>query len=251
MNKDLQQDKAIRHVASNLSQTETWEENNQSTRVAQDSQKLLLNPKDEYLKQLAKIAQQHPPLSRERQRALTKLVNGIMQSGKLFHPLRSQFSAAIYQEISQEAHQELLLYICENIDKYAPERGSVMTWVNFLFSRRFFPQAMREVLYQQRVPQNLVTDSYNFVEPELQPNLTERLKEYINSDPDNLLKRKHMAQCPVVNFQVLAQQRISGKAWKNISADFGIKIPTISIFYYRCIKKFSLKLKEYCMKDVI
>ncbi|NMF65492.1 sigma-70 family RNA polymerase sigma factor [Brasilonema octagenarum UFV-OR1] len=210
----------------------------------------MLNKKDEYLKELAKIAQQYPPLSRERQLALTRLVNGIMQSGKLFHPQRSQFSAAIYQEISQEAHQELLLYICQNINKYDPERGSVMTWVNFLFSRRFFPQAMREILYQQRVPQILVTDSYN-VEPESEPNLPERLKEYINSDPENLLKRKRMAKCPVVNFQALAQRRISGKTWKKISAEFGVKIPTISIFYYRSIKKFSSQLQEYCMKDVI
>ncbi|WP_248277335.1 sigma-70 family RNA polymerase sigma factor [Brasilonema octagenarum] len=250
MNKDLQQDKAIRHLACNPSHTQAWDENHQSTTVAEESQKLLLNKKDEYLKELAKIAQQYPPLSRERQLALTRLVNGIMQSGKLFHPQRSQFSAAIYQEISQEAHQELLLYICQNINKYDPERGSVMTWVNFLFSRRFFPQAMREILYQQRVPQILVTDSYN-VEPESEPNLPERLKEYINSDPENLLKRKRMAKCPVVNFQALAQRRISGKTWKKISAEFGVKIPTISIFYYRSIKKFSSQLQEYCMKDVI
>lgn len=251
MNKDLQQDKAITPLASNLSQTEAWEENDQSATVAEHTQRSPINNKDEHLKQLAKMAQQHPPLSRERQLALTKLVNGIMQSGKLFHPLRSQFSAAVYQEIYEEAHQELLLYICQNIHRYDPERGSVMTWVNFLFSRRFFQEAIRKIFYQQRVPQILVTDLYNFVESESEPDLTKRLKEYINSDPENLLKRKYMASYPVVNFQALAQRRISGKTWKKISAEFGIKIPTISIFYYRCIKNFSSQLKEYCMKDVI
>ncbi|MBW4634524.1 MAG: sigma-70 family RNA polymerase sigma factor [Iphinoe sp. HA4291-MV1] len=197
------------------------------------------------------MVQQNPPLSRERQLALTRLVNGILQSGRLFHPQRSQFSAAIYQDIYDEVLQELLLYICQNIHKYEPERGSVMTWVNILLSQRFFKQVVQKRFRQQRVPKMTVTNLYHLAQPESEPHLTEILKKYIDSDPEHLFKQKHIANYPAVNFQALVQRRISGKSWKNISAEFGINISTVSTFYYRCIRKFSSKLKEYCINHVI
>lgn len=85
------------------------------------------NEVDEQLLRLALTAQQFPPLSPKRQLALRKLVNGILQSGKLCYPQQGKFAGA-YQEIYDEALQELLLYICENIDKYNPLRASVMGW---------------------------------------------------------------------------------------------------------------------------
>ena len=51
---------------------------------------------DEQLKQLALVAQQHPPLTRERQIALRQLVNQILQSGRLCRPQSGQFSG-VYQ----------------------------------------------------------------------------------------------------------------------------------------------------------
>jgi hypothetical protein len=68
---------------------------------------------DEQLRQLALVAPQHPPLTQGRQLALRKLVNGILKSGGLGRPQSGQFSGA-YQDIYDEALQELLLYICEN-----------------------------------------------------------------------------------------------------------------------------------------
>jgi DNA-directed RNA polymerase specialized sigma24 family protein len=204
------------------------------------------NELDEQLKQLAISAQQHPPLTQGRQLALRKLVNGIVQSGRLCRPQRGQFSGS-YEDIYDEAVQELLLYICQNIEKYDPERGSVMAWVNVLLERRFFKEAIPKILGKPNLQKMTLSDLDNLAPPEETESLTEILKECIESDPDNLLKKEYLHNYPAANFQVLLQRRFSGKSWKEISAEFDINIKTLSSFYYRCVNKFSLRLREYCL----
>jgi DNA-directed RNA polymerase specialized sigma24 family protein len=196
------------------------------------------NELDEQLKQLAISAQQHPPLTQGRQLALRKLVNGIVQSGRLCRPQRGQFSGS-YEDIYDEAVQELLLYICQNIEKYDPERGSVMAWVNVLLERRFFKEAIPKILGKPNLQKMTLSDLDNLAPPEETESLTEILKECIELDPDNLFKKEHLQNYPAANFQALLQRRFSGKSWKEISAEFDINIKTISSFYYRCVNKFS------------
>lgn len=205
---------------------------------------------DEQLNQLAIAAQQYPPLTKERQLALTKLVNGIVQSGRLYHPHHGQFSG-VYDDIYNEAVQELLLYICQNIDKYDPKRGDVMAWTNFLLERRFFTAAIPEFVDKQGVRKMTLFDLDNFASPKPTKTLIELLKDCIESDLENLFKQEHIENHPAANFQTLVKQRISGKSWKDISAELNIKIPTLSSFYYRCLNKFSRKLKEYCSEHRI
>lgn len=203
---------------------------------------------DEQLLELATTAQQHQPLTQARKVALTKLVNTIVNSGKLCHPQSRLFPTNLYEDIYNEALQELLLYICQNIHKYNPSRGSVLTWVNFLLERRFFLEAIPKILNKQGITQ--IPDRDNIAAPSEPKGLTEIVRECIESDPDNIFKRKHIENYPQANFQTLALQRISGKSWKEISAGFEIKIPTVSSFYYRCINEFSSKLKEYCLNEI-
>lgn len=202
---------------------------------------------DSQLKQLATRAQQHPPLTVKRQLALTSLVQAILKSGRLCRPQRSQFLHR-YEEIYEEARQELLFYICQNIDKYDPERGEVMAWCNVLLERRFFKEAIPKVLDKQGIQKMTLSDLDNFASPEEAPVLTELLKECIEQDTENLFKNEHIENHPAANFQALARRRILGKSWKEIAAEFDIKVPTVSSFYYRCLKKFSEKLKEYCIE---
>ena len=204
------------------------------------------NELDEQLKQLAISAQQHPPLTQGRQLALRKLVNGIVQSGRLGRPQRGQFSGS-YEDIYNEAVQELLLYICQNVEKYDPERGSVMAWVNVLLERRFFKEAIPKILGKPNLQKMTLSDLDNLAPPEETESLTEILKECIDSDPDNLFKKEYLQNYPAANFQVLLQRRFSGKSWKEISAEFDINIKTLSSFYYRCVNKFSSRLREYCL----
>jgi DNA-directed RNA polymerase specialized sigma24 family protein len=204
------------------------------------------NELDEQLKQLAISAQQHPALTQGRQLALRKLVNGIVQSGRLCRPQRGQFSGS-YEDIYNEAVQELLLYICQNVEKYDPERGSVMAWVNVLLERRFFKEAIPKILGKPNLQKMTLSDLDNLAPPEETESLTEILKECIDSDPDNLFKKEYLQNYPAANFQVLLQRRFSGKSWKEISAEFDINIKTLSSFYYRCVNKFSSRLREYCL----
>ena len=204
------------------------------------------NELDEQLKQLAIWAQQHPPLTQGRQLALRKLVNGIVQSGRFCRPQRGQFFGS-YEDIYDEAVQELLLYICQNIEKYDPERGSVMAWVNVLLERRFFKEAIPKILGKPNLQKMTLSDLDNLAPPEETESLTEILKECIELDPDNLFKKEHLPNCPAANFQALLQRRILGKSWKEISAEYDINLKTISSYYYRCVDKFSSKLREYCI----
>ncbi|MBW4607911.1 MAG: sigma-70 family RNA polymerase sigma factor [Hassallia sp. WJT32-NPBG1] len=206
---------------------------------------------DSHLLQFAISAQQHPPRSGGRRLALTKLVYEIMRSGRLCHPQKSQFTAQFYQDIYDEARQELLLYICENIDNYDAERGCVMAWVNVLLQRRFFRDAIRKIQTQQSMKEITDTDPDNLpAQQEEPPDLAEVLKKCIETDPEGIFKNEHIEKCPQANFQAVAMRRFSGKSWKEISVEFGIKIPTVSSFYYRCVSSFSFKLKEYCDNDI-
>jgi len=204
---------------------------------------------DEQLRQLALVAQQHPPLTPERQLALRKLINGILTSGRLCHPKSGQLSGA-YQDIYDEALQELLLYICENIDKYNPERGSVMAWVNVLLERRFFKEAIPKILDKPNLTRMTLSDLDNLALPEESENLTDLLRECIELDPENLFKKEHVENYPAVSFQALMRRRILGKSWKDISAEFHLKTSTISSFYSRSLTKFSSKLQEYCLNHM-
>ena len=204
---------------------------------------------DEQLKQLAKSAQHHPQLTQGRQLALRKLLNGILQSGRLCRPQRGQFSG-VYEDIYDEARQELLLYICQNIDKYDPERGSVMAWVNVLLERRFFKEAIPKILGSPGIQKMTLADLDNFALPESPPVVKEILTEYIELDPENLFQKEHIENHPEANFRAIARRRILEDSWKQISAEFGIKIPTLSSFYYRCLNKFSANLKEYYLNNI-
>ena len=204
---------------------------------------------DEQLEQLALIAQQHPPLTPKRQLALGQLVGVILKSGRLCRPYRGQFLHR-YEEIYEEARQDLLFYVCHNIDKYNPERGGVMAWCNVLLERRFFREAIPKVLDKQDIQKMTLSDLDNIALPEQLPSLTEVLQECIALDPENLFKNSYIENHPQANFQVLTQQRLEGKSWKDISQYFDIKLPTLSGFYYRCLNRFASNLKEYCNKNL-
>ena len=100
---------------------------------------------EQQLQELALQAQQHPLGTTVRRITLSKLIDGIYRSGKLCHPYKGQFQG-VYEQIYQEALQDLFLYICKNLDKYDPERASFMTWVNMLLSQRFFKEAIPKII---------------------------------------------------------------------------------------------------------
>lgn len=201
---------------------------------------------DEHLRQLALLAQQHPPQTQERQSALRQLVNDIVRSQRLCYPQRGQF-VGLYADIYSEAVQELMLYICQNIHKYDPNRGTVMAWVNMLLERRFFREAIPKFLGQPSVQKMSLADLDNLALPHPPHTLMDAVKECIETDPGGLFQKEHIENRPTANFRAIALRRLDGESWQSISDDLQTNIKTVSSFYYRCVTKFSGQLKAYCV----
>lgn len=203
------------------------------------------NLQDEQLRDLAVAAQGYPPQSPARQEALTRLVEAIRQSGRLCRPRLSQF-AECYEDIYDEALQELMLYICKNIEKYDSKRGPVLRWVNYLMEKRFFVEAIATVLGDKNSPKSYFSDVEFIENPEEEaPFLSDMIRECLETDPGNVFKNKHVKNHPQVNFQILAKYRCEGKKWKDISGEFGLSTSTLSSFYERCVQEFTPTFKSY------
>lgn len=201
---------------------------------------------DEELCEYALEAQRHPLGSRERQRYLTNLIQGILRSRRVSYPYKNQF-LDFYEDIRNEAIQKTAGYICENIHKYNPERSPVIRWFNFFLETRFFPEAIAEVMGQADV----ILNNYESLEmllvekEEPQPLLSEKIKEYVEQDPDGILKNIQHKTFEAVNFRDLLVRRLLGEKWKDISADLGVKISTLSDFYRRSLKEVAPIIKRY------
>ena len=208
--------------------------------MTSDSRKQL----DEQLKELALLAQRHHT-TKARRIALTQLVNAIWQSGRLIRPYSARFQL-LYEDIYDEAVQNLFFYVCnnDNIKKYDPERGEVMTWVNVLLTKRFFPEAIPKIVGQE----NEINLEKSHMEniPSSEPiSLFEQVRQCIENDPEGIFIKEHIKGHPEATFQAIAIRRYSGVAWKDISAEWGIGITTLHQFYQRCVKKFAPKFREY------
>lgn len=218
---------------------------------------LVQPPLGDRLKQLALTAQQHPKKSRERQRALQKLISAIQQSGKLCRPRQGQFQG-FYQDIYAEALQRLFAFICERIDDYNTHKGEVMTWVNFLLDKRFFIEASREVLptvyrgvnakdIQKVEVEELDRSNPDELNPQLVPSLSEEVARCLEEDPEGVFASTSIAKRPEVSFRYLALQRLAGYSWEELAAETNIVVPTLSCFYQRWLERFADKFKEYLL----
>ncbi|MEM9907331.1 MAG: sigma-70 family RNA polymerase sigma factor [Cyanobacteria bacterium P01_D01_bin.44] len=208
---------------------------------------------NEQLKQLAVEAQQYPPKTPQRQRALAQLVDKLCRSKQLVRPYQGQFRG-FYEDIYAEAQQRLFLYMCEAIDRYNPELA-VLQWANFLMKKRFFIEASRDVMptapkgMDRSQVKRITLDVLDKQEPmELRSQSTRSLSEEviqcIQDDRDGLFKDTHILHRPAANFQYIALRFLGGYSWKEISAELDVKVVTLSSFYQRCLTKFAARLKE-------
>ncbi|MGK7923777.1 MAG: sigma-70 family RNA polymerase sigma factor, partial [Spirulina sp.] len=71
------------------------------------------------------------------------------------------------------------------------------------------------------------------------------LREYLESDPEGIFQTTHILNHPQATFQAIALKLIDGWSWKQISEEFNIKVPTLSSFYQRNLKKFTPQFQAY------
>ncbi len=189
------------------------------------------------LKNLALEAQKHQPRSELRQYALRELIQAILLTDKLGHPPRGNFSPESYPLVYQEAVNQTLAYVCRNINTYNPERGELMTWVNFRLNMVF--KDFRQGFYNPNI-QNLPLreDLENrMVQPEEPTPLSEVIRQYIEDDPDNIFARDHIRNRPDANFRAIALAIFVGRTWKELSVEFNIPMSSLSRFFQRCSQK--------------
>ncbi|EAW36444.1 hypothetical protein [Lyngbya sp. PCC 8106] len=208
---------------------------------------------EQQLQALALEVQQHPIDTTARRIIVSKLIDTIYRSRQLTRPYQGQFQG-VYEDIYQEAVQNLFLYICKNIDKYDPQRGKFMTWVNMLLSRRFFREAIPKVIgtaneinLESSILENLEDLATKEREDEDDYIRTfQKIRRYIEIDPKGIFRQAYIKKYPEVNFREIAMKRWSGVSWKDISDDFNIPVATLSNFYQRNLEKFRQELRDLC-----
>ncbi|MEL7508524.1 MAG: hypothetical protein AAFN42_14435 [Cyanobacteria bacterium J06554_1] len=210
---------------------------------AQATQAALTDP---LLKGLALEAQRQPNPSSLRQHALLQLVEAIRACGRLARPHRAKFTPSFYTLLYEEAVNRTLVYVCQKIDTYDPNRGQAqkfMNWVNFRLDRMVI-ECRRQ--FSDRDTQELpnLNDLERLSQPEPQSSLASDVRDYIAADPEDVFKSTHIRKCPEASFQAIALARFSDQSWDEISNQFGIKIPTLSSFFQRCCDKFSDQFQQ-------
>lgn len=203
---------------------------------------------DNRLKELVQIAKQKPSYSKQRRAALTELINTIVNSKKLWYP--SFYQTLLDKYIYEEAVQNLWFHICNGeLDKYDPNKGTVMAWINSLLRERFYPDTIKNLKHDYYTKYKIVAniDFEHFLETQyLDKSKEQELFECIESDPENLFKQAHIRNHPEANFQTLLKYRIYHRlGWEDISKELKIDISTLKNFFIRSLNKFSKKFREY------
>ena len=201
---------------------------------------------DPLLKGLALEAQRQPNPSGLRQHALLQLVEAIRACGRLARPHRAKFTPSFYTLLYEEAVNRTLVYVCQKIDTYDPNRGQAqkfMNWVNFRLDRMVI-ECRRQ--FSDRDTQELpnLNDLERLSQPEPTSSLASDVRDYIAADPEDVFKSTHIRKCPEASFQAIALARFGDQSWEEISNQFGIKIPTLSSFFQRCCDKFSDQFQQ-------
>ncbi|MEC4805532.1 MAG: hypothetical protein SAJ12_11855 [Jaaginema sp. PMC 1079.18] len=204
---------------------------------------------DKQLRQLALAAQQSPPRSLKRQKALSQLMIMLQQSGGLCSPNRTY--GAQYQEVRNEGLARLYIWICQNIHKYDPKKGEVLQWSNGRL-KYLYIDAYRELNTEgQAIPLMLSLDDLNnpdfVVNQSLHtPSMSEEVRSLLEEDPTGEFQTTHIEGYPNANFRFIALQRLDGYSWKEISQQLhNISISTLSSFYNRTIEKLIPLFQDY------
>ncbi|MDY6940818.1 MAG: hypothetical protein SWY16_24570 [Cyanobacteriota bacterium] len=198
---------------------------------------------DARLQKLALSAQCKDNPERRRY-ALKELVEAIRLCGRLCRPHRHKFPPGFYELLYEEAANKTLVYVCQNIHKYDPNRSAkFMTWVNFRLDKLIL-DARREFSPPQYQVIPSLADLDNLPQPET-PDLSATMRDWIAVDADGAFRREHIRNRPDANFQAIALATLSGRSWEEISTQFQIKIPTLSSFFRRSSGKFAAKFRDY------
>ena len=195
---------------------------------------------DLQLSQLAVEAQQHPAQSRQRNRALTKLIEVVGRCHRLARPYPDSCPHLIYEDLYNEAYGKTIEYICLKIDNYDPQKP-VLGWVNYILKFRFndgFKRYMNEQSRTRELP------SLNDLEKQPSPEspLSEEatmLRELIEEDPDGHFRAVSLRKRPDITWQDIALAKLDNETSDSISQRLGVSRTTIDSLFNRNLRDFS------------
>ncbi len=197
-----------------------------------------INQFKQELNQLIIETCKHPPDSRVRKSGLTKIIQAIIQSGKLWHS-----SEPFYED----ALQQTWLYFCRNLceantgKQYNPNQSQVITWLNNYLKYRLlsFQQERQQRKYKE-VSTSLTRDEettdpiQQLKAPSDTPPIWEETLNWVKNDPDGELSSIHIKNRPDITCQILILRRLPPPTdWKTLEAELNCSYSTLANFYKR------------------
>ncbi|MEG5137809.1 MULTISPECIES: sigma-70 family RNA polymerase sigma factor [unclassified Microcoleus] len=180
----------------------------------------------------------HPVGSLRRSRFLNKLIREIIKSGKLWKENTPHY---------EEALHKTWIYLSGNLceattakQAYNPEISQITTWLNPYLKKRLLDCHQKQQQERARHIQNPIASleelsnrediKYNEnlkANPDVSFYLDELL-EWIETDPNDELKNRHVRGKPQINCQVLLQRKcLYGQTIQEIAKEFGCANSTL------------------------
>lgn len=207
---------------------------------------------NQQLQQLIAEAKEHPKRSIQQRLALNRLIKAIQESGKLSKQ-SNWLTIPNYQDFYNEALQQTLLEICENLHSYKPEYP-VMAWVNQIFGWRFSDlykksqkRGVTNIPKNQELPKIIPLTDFDQETLDQQSLSSEeqQLREIIEKDSNKFLSKQIISSHPHLNLKILLLKILAGKTWQEISTELDISLSTVSSFYHRSLRKVLPDIQKY------
>jgi hypothetical protein len=193
---------------------------------------------DDRIRQLVTETCHHPRGSLKHRQNFNRLVQAIIQSGKLWWEDTPYYNDAL---------QQTWLYLCRNLcqsttgGKYDPTQSQVTTWLNQYLKRRlqdFYIEARQWQKQHTDLPPTQEGQPLNPIEvlpaPPDVPPILEDTRQWAQTDADGELRRIHVKGRPDITCQVLILRRLPPETdWKTLETEFGCSYSTLANFYQR------------------
>ena len=199
---------------------------------------LQINQLDKQLEWLIAETCQHPPSSLQRKDNLTKLIQAIIKSGKLW---------SSREPFYEDALQQTWIYLCRNLceantgRQYDPNQSQVITWLNnYLKYRLLSFQGERQQRKAREFSSSFTKDEETIdlvqqlpATPETPP-IWEETLNWVKNDSDGELSSIHIKNRPDITCQVLILRRLPPPTdWKTLEDEFNCSYSTLANFYKR------------------
>ncbi|MGB8687034.1 MAG: sigma-70 family RNA polymerase sigma factor [Microcoleus sp.] len=202
------------------------------------SEKFDRDPAHQQIVELVTKACQQPPGSPQRAHFLNQLIREILKSGKLWKENTPYY---------KEALNKTLIYLSRNLCEattakrpYDPEESQITTWLNAYLKKRLLDcRLAKQKEKQKQKPRQIVSlegeqdeENLNSIEKlPAEPDsifYVEEVIEWIETDPNNELKSRHVRGKPQINCQVLLLRRcLYGQSLQELAKEFGCAHSTL------------------------